>query len=108
MRTSFLSALSGLMAFGLGAAVAAQNALDAGNGTALDAGLSPYQGSYNQPLPVPNFRSRNLLVTGNVAGGRGFRDTVGYSAEFDFRGETGSDDLFRERANSAFWANINI
>jgi len=79
-----------------------QNAL--GGGSALDGNLIDGRNRYNSPAAIPNYRGRNLLVTGNVAGGRGFRGTVGYSAEFDFRGATGSDDLFRERANSALSA----
>ena len=79
-----------------------QNAL--GSGSALDANLLDGISRYNTAAPAPNFRGRNLLVTDNVVGGRGFRGTVGYTAEFDFRGATGSDDLFRERANSAFSA----
>jgi len=79
-----------------------QNAL--GGGSALDGNLIDGRNRFNSPAAVPNYRGRNLLVTGNVAGGRGFRGTVGYGAEFDFRGATGSDDLFRERANSAFSA----
>jgi hypothetical protein len=79
-----------------------QNAL--GGGSALDGNLIDGRNRYNSPAAIPNYRGRNLLVTGNVAGGRGFRGTVGYGAEFDFRGATGSDDLFRERANSAFSA----
>ena len=79
-----------------------QNAL--GGGSALDGNLIDGRGRYNAPAAVLNYRARNLLITGNVAGGRGFRGTVGYGAAFDFRGETGSDDLFRERANSAFSA----
>ena len=81
---------------------AAQHAL--GGGYALDGSLFGGPNSLNQAAPLPNYRSRNLLVTGNVAGGRGFRDTVGYTAEFDFRDETGSDELFAERANSAWSA----
>jgi len=79
-----------------------QNAL--GSGSALDGNLIEGISRYNTAAPAPNFRGRNLLVTGNVAAGRGFRGTVGYTAEFDFRGLTGADDLYRERANSAFSA----
>jgi len=105
-----LQACHGTLTAGLvlGAALVAaapssgQDAL--GGGSALDGGLLDGASRYNPAAPAPNYRGRNLLVTGNVAGGRGFRGTVGYTAEFDFRGETGADDLFRERANSAFSA----
>ena len=77
---------------------------DSLGGYALDGSLFGGPNSLNQTAPLANYRSRNLLVTGNVVGGRGFRETVGYTAEFDFRAETGSDDLFAERANSALSA----
>jgi hypothetical protein len=86
-------------------AVPGQNALDAGNsGDALDAGLGagPGGGRRNSTRIEDNFRNRNLVITGNVAGGRGFRGSVGYSAEDDFRGRLGSNDQFTFRANSAF------
>ncbi len=86
------------------ALVVMQNALDGnlrrGSGTELDASLR--QGSrVNQPIAATDYRSRNLVVTGDVAGGRGFRGTVGYSAEGDFRGALGSDSNREFRANSA-------
>ncbi len=80
----------------------AQSAL--GGGTALDGNLIQGGNRFNPSAPVADYRSRNLLVTGNVASGRGFRGTVGYTAEFDFRGITGADDLFAERAISALSA----
>ncbi len=75
-----------------------QNAL--GDGTALDNNLS-VEGTRNVGAPQPDFRLRNLLVTRNVAAGRGFRDAVGYFAADDFRGATGSDDIFRFQSDSA-------
>lgn len=82
-------------------AAAAQNAL--GDGTALDNNLN-VEGTRNLPQAGSNFGLRNLLVTRNVAAGRGFRDAVGYRAADDFRGATGSDDLFGFRADSAMSA----
>lgn len=81
----------------------AQDAL--GSGDVLDANLST-SGMRNVASPDESlaYRVRNLLVTGNVAGGRGFRDSVGYTAAEDFRGVLGSDDLFQFRAESAFSA----
>ena len=78
---------------------AAQDAL--GGGRALDANLSATDGRINRSTPSQNFGSRNRLVTGNVVAGRGFRESVGYTAAYDFRGDTGSDDLFEFRADSA-------
>jgi hypothetical protein len=73
-----------------------------GGGDALDANTAVGSGGYNQRGRIEDYRARNLLVTDSVAGGRGFRGTVGYGAENDFRGALGSNDLFRERADSAF------
>lgn len=104
MRQHLLAA--GLCWFGLTLAATppspAQDAL--GGGTALDGNLIQGGNRFNQAAPIADYRSRNLLVTGNVAGGRGFRGTIGYAAEFDFRASTGSDDLFSERALSALSA----
>lgn len=82
----------------LGSEIRGQNAL--GSGDALDANLST-RGRHNAPSTRIDFRSRNLLVTGNVAGGRGFRGSVGYVAANDFRGTVGSDVSYRFRADSA-------
>lgn len=90
--------------FTLGAPTArAQDALGAGD--ALDANLS-IDGTSNIPSvdTTQAFRVRNLLVTGNVAGGREFRESVGYTAAEDFRGALGSDDIFRFQADSAYSA----
>ena len=81
-----------------------QNALDGnlarGSGTALDRGLQ--QGApINAPAAKQDYRSRNLLVTGDVADGRGFRGSVGYTAAEDFRGATAEDSTRAFRANSA-------
>lgn len=94
--------LAGFFLFHTSAATA-QDALGAGD--ALDANLS-LQGTRNTPTPnaAAAYRVRNLLVTGDIAGGREFRDSVGYTAAEDFRGALGSDDTFRFRADSAFSA----
>ncbi|MHC4080600.1 MAG: tetratricopeptide repeat protein [Planctomycetota bacterium] len=94
-------AVISLIACGAWSAPAAAQ-FELGGGDALDANTGSAYGGRNLPAPVQDFRSRNLLVTRNVGGGRGFRGTVGYTSQFDFRGALGSDDLFRERANSAF------
>src|SRR5688572_14729668 len=79
--------------------VEAQDALGAGD--ALDANLST-SGRLNAPRPSENFRERNLIVTGDVAGGRGFRGSVGYTASADFRGGLGSNDIFPFLSGSAY------
>jgi hypothetical protein len=72
-----------------------------GSGNALDANLSP-GGRTNSARPQENYRDRNLIITGDVAGGRGFRGSVGYTAASDFRGDTGSNDIFPFLADSAY------
>lgn len=68
----------------------------------LDANLQVGSGGYNAPAVTPDYRLRNLLITGNVAGGRGFRGSVGYGSDTDFRGSLGSEELFSFRAASAY------
>jgi len=67
---------------------------------ALDAGLQ-VGSKTNAAAKQEDFRSRNLVVTGDVAAGRGFRGSVGYTAEGDFRGATGGDSNVDFRRNSA-------
>ncbi|MHC4767323.1 MAG: tetratricopeptide repeat protein [Planctomycetota bacterium] len=94
-------AVLSLIACGAWSAPAAAQ-FELGGGDVLDSNTGTAYGNRNQPAQVQDFRSRNLLITGNVVAGRGFRGTVGYTGQYDFRGELGSDDLFFERANSAF------
>lgn len=79
----------------------ARNRPGLGGGTSLDRNLQRGSGGINQRSPVQDFAARNFLVTDSVAGGRGFRGSVGYSAAEDFRGATGGDTSFAFRANSA-------
>jgi tetratricopeptide (TPR) repeat protein len=78
-----------------------------GGGTALDADLRVSGSGINAPTRTPNFAARNAVITRNVAGGRGFRGSVGYTAAGDFRAPVGSDDLFDFRADSA-WSDVNF
>ena len=82
--------------------VRAQDAL--GSGNALDRNTRIGSGGVNSALPPNPYAGRNAVVTGEVVGGREFRGRVGYTAPGDFRGATGSDELFRFRADSA-WSN---
>ncbi|GAB4554927.1 MAG: hypothetical protein Tsb0013_17620 [Phycisphaerales bacterium] len=72
----------------------AQDAL--GDGRALDSNLRVGSGGRNPE--ARDYRRelayRNAIVTGNVPGGFAFRGDVGYTAANDFRGATGSDELF--------------
>jgi len=81
----------------------AQNAL--GRGDALDANLRV--GDRRNPRTRDlrsEVRFRNALVTGNAPGGFSFRGDVGYSSPDDFRGATGSDDIFAFTRDSVFSA----
>jgi hypothetical protein len=49
-------------------------------------------GDNGQAAKVDYF-SRNLIVTGDVGGGRQFRGSVGYREQSEFTGQTGADDL---------------
>lgn len=73
-----------------------------GSGRALDRGLQKGSGGMNSAITQEDLRARNLVVTGNVAGGRGFRGSVGYTAERDFRGSSSDDTSYAFRAGSAF------
>ena len=84
--------LAGTIAWTIACPAVPQGALDAG----LQVGTKA-----NAAAKQEDFRSRNLVVTGDVAAGRGFRGSVGYSAEGDFRAATGSDASIDFRRNSA-------
>lgn len=73
-----------------------------GSGNLLDANTQVGSGGVNRGVVSVDYNSQNLLVTGNVAGGRGFRGSVGYTADRDFRGTLGSDSTFRFEADSAY------
>ncbi len=89
-----------VLAAGADEAALGQDAL--GTGRTLDANLAVGSRGYNAPAGRIDFRGRNLLITREIAAGRGFRGTIGYRAVDDFRGALGSNDLFRFRAGSAF------
>ncbi len=73
-----------------------------GSGNSLDANPQVGSGGANTGTVPVDYGSRNLLVTGSVPGGRGFRGSVGYTADTDFRARVGSDDNYFFRADSAF------
>lgn len=82
----------------------AQAQVQVQNGSALDANQQVGSGGYNQAAQRVDYRARNLLITGNVGGGRAFQGSVGYSADGAFQGSLGSDSLFDFRRNSVFSA----
>ena len=86
----------------------AQNALDAplhlgpNQSRALDRNLGVGTGRINQAAQQQDYRARNLVVTGDVAGGRGFRGSVGYRAEDDFAAPTSQAATIQFRRDSAY------
>jgi hypothetical protein len=71
-----------------------------GDGRLLDNNLRVGSGGVNERAAEPDYRARNALITGDVAGFGFFRGDVGYRAPGNFGGQLGSDDLFRFRARS--------
>lgn len=78
-----------------------------GQGDALDGSLEVGSGGRNyrsrrmNAYSYENLQARNLVVTNNVAGGRGFRGDVGYLAPRDFRGNTSGDSTYGFTRDSA-------
>lgn len=103
-RVAFRDALlAGLVAGPLACLANAQSALGSGRG--LDKNLQragPPGGAAGpgRASAADSNRLNNAIVTGDVSGGRQFRGSLGYSAETDFRGRTGSDDIFNFQRNS--------
>lgn len=82
----------------------AQAQVQAQNGAAHDANTQVGSGGYNRAGAQVDYRARNLLITGNVGGGRAFQGSVGYTAAGSFQGSLGSDSLFNYRRDSVFSA----
>ncbi|MEO0476837.1 MAG: hypothetical protein AAF085_12845, partial [Planctomycetota bacterium] len=80
----------------------AQGQTQVQNGSAHDANQQVGSGGYNQSAARVDYRARNLLITGNVAGGRAFQGDIGYTAPGTFQGSLGSDSLFNFRRDSVF------
>lgn len=78
----------------------AQIAASQGGGRALDANQQVGSGGDNRIENQVDYSARNDLVTGNVAGGFGFQDSVGYSAPGAFQGGLQSESLFSFQAAS--------
>ena len=73
-------------------------------GSAHDANQQVGSGGYNQQSNQVDYRARNLLITGQVGGGRSFQGQIGYTAAGSFQGNLGSDSLFNFRRDSVFSA----
>jgi len=70
------------------------------DGRALDANQQVGSAGYNPADGRLDFSHQNDIVTGNVSGGRGFQDSVGYGAVSAFEGTLPSDSLFNFNAQS--------
>ena len=68
----------------------------------LDANTRVGSFGANDTAAKQDFYSRNLIVTGDVGGGRQFRGNVGYREQSEFTGQTGSDDNRAWRAYSVY------
>jgi hypothetical protein len=106
LRTLSISAAAALAATG---AAHAQNALGGGDALSrdtrhqdtrrtsnygvLDANTKVGSLGDNGQAAKVDYYSRNLIVTGDVGGGREFRGSVGYREQSEFTGQTGADDL---------------
>jgi len=118
---SALLALGTLAAFVPAQAASAQNALGGGDALSRDMRHSDPRRTSNSGVLDANTRvgaygdngtggpsnkvdyySRNLIVTGDVGGGRQFRGSVGYREQSEFTGQTGSDDNRFWRAYSVY------
>ncbi len=67
----------------------------------LDNNLEQSSGAVNPQATNVDYGSRNDIIYGNINAGKGFRGNLDYGAPGDFRGNTGSDELYRFRANAA-------
>lgn len=74
---------------------------------ALDRNLQQGGSGVNPANPTEDFAARNQLIYGNVGGLGFFRDSA-LPAPGDFRGQLGSDELFRFRAASTPPTNIGM
>ena len=70
------------------------------DGRALDANQQVGSAGVNPADGRLDFSRQNDIITGNVGGGRGFQDTVGYGAVGEFQDNLGSDSLFNFRSGS--------
>ncbi|MEM6394168.1 MAG: hypothetical protein AAF797_15490 [Planctomycetota bacterium] len=99
--TGRLLAASMALAFGVGMGLPAMGQQAAGgDGRALDANPQAGSGGRNAAAEQPDYRARNNLITGNVAGGRAFQGQIDYVAPGQLNTGTSSDDLFRFRADA--------
>jgi len=72
------------------------------NGNALDANHQVGSGGANRLENQVDYAQRNLLVTGQVGGGRSFQGNIDYFTAGGFQDGLGSDSLFNFRRDSIY------
>ena len=81
-------------------------------GHLLDANPRIGSGGLNSPTnPNPRLLGpgfNNLLITGNVTGGRSFQGDIGYRSPYEFQGGLGSTELSNFRRDSVGQADLSV
>ncbi len=72
------------------------------DGNAHDANHQVGSGGANRVENQVDYNQRNLLITGQVGGGRAFQDEVGYFTAGGFQDALGSDSLFNFQRDSIY------
>lgn len=72
------------------------------DGNAHDANHQVGSGGANRVENQVDYSQRNLLITGQVGGGRAFQDEVGYFTAGGFQDALGSDSLFNFQRDSIY------
>ncbi|MEM9415033.1 MAG: hypothetical protein AAGA29_06075 [Planctomycetota bacterium] len=92
--------LAAAVALGVGPAALAQQQVQ--NGNALDANHQVGSGGSNRVENQVDYAQRNLVVTGQVGGGRAFQGNIDYFTAGGFQGGLGSDSLFNFQRDSVY------
>ncbi|XAM01441.1 hypothetical protein OT109_08600 [Phycisphaeraceae bacterium D3-23] len=92
--------LAATAALSVGPAALAQQQVQGGN--ALDANHQVGSGGSNRVENQVDYAQRNLVVTGQVGGGRAFQGDVDYFTAGGFQDGLGSDSLFNFQRDSVF------
>ena len=93
---------AGVVVVLLAAATAWGQYATGGNGRLLDANRRIGSGGVNERVSPVDTRlnTGNLMMTGNVTGGRSFKGTVGYSSPYEIQVATGTGTLDTFRRDS--------
>lgn len=94
--------LTAAAALGVGPAPLATAQQRVQNGNALDANQQVGSGGQNRVENQVDYAQRNLIVTGQVGGGRSFQGNIDYFTAGGFQDGLGSDSLFNFRRDSIY------